>query len=92
MSENTVEPIERGDLVKHIFIEEFTGIVTSITAYLNGCRRLSVQPMLLKDGKPLAESVFDENELVVVESGVVPIGDERVGGPRPVPPKVQAPG
>ncbi len=80
-------PCDLGDSVKDK-ITGFKGIVTSIHCYLNGCRRIAVQPKELKDGKPIESQIFDEPQLDIVKKQAVE-GDKRKprpGGfqPRPV--------
>ncbi len=48
-----------------------TGIVVARTQWINGCIRICVQPQEVKDGKPVDTSVFDIEELVRVEAGVI---------------------
>ncbi len=60
----------------------FTGIVTSIVMYLNGCRRIAIQTKALKDGAPIAAQYFDEPQIIVLEKGAITLeenGDD--GGP-----------
>jgi hypothetical protein len=64
MAEPTV-PAQLGDRVKCV-ITGFTGIVTCKTEWLNGCRRLGVQPEEVKDGKIPEPQYFDENQLEIV--------------------------
>lgn len=51
-------------------ITGFTGIVTSITEWLNGCRRVGIQPQELKDGSIVKEHVFDIEQLEYIDHGV----------------------
>lgn len=65
-------PIRLGDHVKDT-ITGFHGVVVAVTLWLNGCRRMTVQPRDLteKGSMPMSES-FDEGQLVVLERGAVP--------------------
>ena len=65
-------------------ITGFEGVVVADTKWLHGCRRLSLQPRALKDGKPLESHTFDEPqlELVVAQPEA---GTDQTGGPRPEP-------
>lgn len=47
-------------------ITGLTGTVISRHEYLNGCVRLALQPMEVKDGKPVEPSVFDIEQLELV--------------------------
>lgn len=72
-----------GDKVKDR-ITGLTGIVVASTSYLNGCRRISVQPQELKDGKPVEPSHFDEPQVEVIERGAIqaePKQGKEPGGP-----------
>jgi len=53
---------DRGEEVKEV-ITGFTGIVIGRTEWLNGCKRYGVKPRELKDGKPIQEEWFDEQQL-----------------------------
>lgn len=76
--------IELGDHAKDT-ITGFNGIVVGDTQWLHGCRRLSLQPKDLKDGKPIDMLSFDEPQLVLVEPEAQPVGSRKTGGPRPEP-------
>lgn len=54
--------IELGDRAKDR-ITGFEGIVVAEMAWLFGCRRLTLQPEALKDGKPVDRQTFDEPEV-----------------------------
>ena len=85
--------VELGDLVSHKIIKGYTGVVTAVTYYLNGCRRMTVQPTKLdKEGAPRKDGYFDEQELGLVKREAFKIGNQDPGGPRSVPPRIQAPG
>lgn len=63
--------VQLGDKVKDR-ISGFTGIVTADYKYLNGCHRYQVDPDHLdKDEKVIEGKVFDGEQLVVVQAGVV---------------------
>lgn len=63
---------ELGDQVKDK-ISGFTGIVTSVTDFIAGCRRIGVTPQELKlDGSPIEIQAFDEPNLEVLGKKVVP--------------------
>lgn len=78
--------VELGDQVKDS-VTGFSGIVTGITGYLNGCRRIIVQPKMKKDGKMPDSSYIDEPQLTVTKKKAVKIKRAAVtkGGPMPEP-------
>jgi hypothetical protein len=80
--------IELGDEVRDT-ITGFAGVVIGLTQWLHGCRRITVQPRELKDGKPIEAMSFDEPQLEVVKAANTPepVKQERArtGGPRPEP-------
>jgi hypothetical protein len=61
--------IELGDVARDT-ITGFTGVVYADTKFLHGCRRLSLQPQELKDGRPLEGGTFDEPQLELVTARV----------------------
>lgn len=76
--------IELGDRVKDT-ITGFSGIVTAVAYYLNGCVRICVQPEKIKDDGSLIDSEwFDDTQLEIVSKNT--IGKKNVqkitGGPR----------
>lgn len=88
--------VNLGDKAKDI-VTGFTGVVVAEITYLNGCRRLALQPQELgKDGVPVEERFFDEQQLELVTAGVVPFPPRQqpaavesapqvTGGARPAP-------
>lgn len=66
-------------------ITGFTGVVIADTKWLHGCRRLTLQPRELKDGKPVESMTFDEPQLVKVETTPAEASSAAGGGPRPEP-------
>lgn len=72
--------VNLGDEVKDK-VTGFKGVVTAIYIYLNGCRRINVQPPIDKDGKHPDCVNFDEPQLEVLEAGKVKIGPQDTGGP-----------
>lgn len=66
-----MERIQLGDEVKDT-VTSYQGIAIAITEWLNGCRRIIVQPRTLgKDGEMPKSEQVDENQLVIVAKGVV---------------------
>ena len=51
-------------------ISGLTGIATSVTEFIYGCRRIGVSPQELKDGKPMEETVIDEPQLDIIGDGI----------------------
>jgi hypothetical protein len=63
-------------------ISGFKGTVIAITDWLNGCRRVTVAPQELKDGKRIESDTFDVQQLELVEATPAPVVPEkRPGGP-----------
>jgi hypothetical protein len=58
----------------------FKGIVTSVTEFLNGCRRIGVQPPVDKDGKIPDALSIDEPQLTVMKAKKVKKGPKTAGG------------
>jgi hypothetical protein len=81
--------IELGDVAKDT-ITGFTGVVVADTKWLHGCRRLSLQPREMKDGRPMEGATFDEPQLELVEAKVA-AGTSEKGGPRPEPMRQSVP-
>lgn len=86
---------ELGDKVRDR-INGFTGIVTGRFEYLNGCVRLAVDAIELKDGRPIDSVFIDESQVEVIAPGYFlsdPPGGVigAPGGPRPAPPLPPAP-
>jgi hypothetical protein len=88
--------IQLGDKVKDR-ISGYTGIAFGRFEWLYGCVRFNVQSQELHEGKPVESQVFDEEQLELVESGVVLKSEEKVqqatppGGPRENPARHQIP-
>jgi hypothetical protein len=76
--------IELGDVVRDK-VTGFEGVAIGVTTWLHGCRRITVQPRALKDGRPIEPLSFDEPQLEIVETKVVEQGSRKTGGPRPEP-------
>lgn len=81
--------MKNGDLVKDT-ITGFQGVVIGEHLYLNGCKRLQVQPKELKDGKPLDPQTFDVEQLEMVEEGVHKLLAP-TGGPEDEPARARVP-
>jgi len=62
--------LEHGDRVQDK-ITGLKGIVVGITTWLYGCRRLSIQPETLQDGKPAEMYIVDEPQLTLLKKGVI---------------------
>ena len=72
--------IALGDKVKDT-ISGFIGVAVSFHDYLNGCRRISIQPPITKDKKLPEAATFDEPQLEIVKPKKVPKGSTKTGGP-----------
>lgn len=83
--------IELGDSARDV-ITGFEGVIVAETIWMQGCRRLTVQPRDVHDGKPIEAVTFDETQLALVKREAVPAPNRKVrptgqpfGGPRPEP-------
>lgn len=83
--------VKLGDEVKDN-VTGFKGIVTSTHSYLNGCRRVNVQPPIDKEGKYVDSLTFDEPQLKVIKSGKIKIGPQDTGGPEKDMPRARCEG
>lgn len=61
-------------------ISGFAGTIVAITEWLNGCRRITIQPSQLHEGKPVDNSTFDAEQVAKVEEGPT-LSPTRTGGP-----------
>lgn len=52
-------------------ITRYTGIVVARTEWMYGCLRYTVQAQELKDGKPVEAHCFDEDQLELVDQGII---------------------
>jgi hypothetical protein len=79
----TTDQIQLGDRAK-CRITGFSGIVTCITHWLNGCVRYGVQLEEVKDGKIPDATYFDAEQLVLVDRRVhEPMVQTNVPAPKP---------
>ena len=76
--------INLGDKAKDK-VTGFEGIAVARTEWLNGCTRIGLQSDKLKDGLPTDIHTFDEPQLILLKTRVVPIGSRDTGGPIPTP-------
>lgn len=74
---------ELGDIAKDT-ITGFQGVVIGITKWLHGCRRITIQPQSLKDGKPLEAHGFDEPQVKIIKKAAFAETAD-TGGPKPEP-------
>lgn len=83
------DAIQIGDVVRDS-ITGFEGVAVAITEWLNGCRRVTVQPQHLHNGNPIESQTFDVTQLQLVQAkGHQP--QRQTGGPRPEPRRVPDP-
>ena len=68
-----------GDYVKDT-VSGFKGVAVSRHSYLNGCDRITVQPLIDKKGKHPDSVTFDEPQLIILRSQKVKIGSRITGG------------
>lgn len=73
------ETLKLGDKARDV-ISGFSGTIVAVTEWLNGCRRLTIQPSMLHDGKPVDSSTFDAEQVEKMEVGPV-LSPSRTGGP-----------
>ena len=60
----------------------FKGIAVTRTEFLQGCKRVEVQPKVNKDGTIPDVACFDEPQLEVIGDGILPKKEEKeAGGP-----------
>ena len=62
-----MEKINLGDVVRHKY-SGVKGTAVSRTTYLSGCDRITIQPMVKKDGSLGDSYSFDEPEIEVVKA------------------------
>ena len=74
--------VELGDLVKDN-ISGFTGIAAARHTFLQGCNRITIQPLVGKDKKLPESSAFDEPQLTVLKPKKAPRKEGKRGGPMP---------
>lgn len=79
------DKVELGDVAKDE-VTGFTGVVMAVTYWLNGCRRITIQPQELKDGKPIDAYTFDVEQVQVVSKRKVAVKTPS-GGPMPDTPR-----
>lgn len=58
--------INLGDKVRDK-ISGMSGIATAVCEFLYGCRRIAIQSMELKDGRPVENVYFDEDQVEPLE-------------------------
>ncbi len=75
--------IKLGNVAKDT-ISDFTGVVTCISEWLNGCKRITISPRELHDGKPISNCTFDAEQVAFVESRPL-AAPTPTGGPSIVP-------
>ncbi len=72
--------LKLGDKVRDT-VTGLEGTVVVESRFLNGCRRLGVQPELDKDGKMPDQYSFDEQQLELLKKEVVKDTPAKTGGP-----------
>jgi len=61
-------------------VSGFTGVAVASHNYLMGCTRITVQPVVDKDGKLPETQTFDKPQLEIIEE-VAKVGNTTIGGP-----------
>ena len=59
------------------------GTIVAITDWLNGCRRVTIQPYGTKDNKALPTHSADEPDLEAIKEPPKVKAPKRIGGPMP---------
>lgn len=72
--------IDLGDQVRDR-VTGYQGIVTGVHEYLQGCRRMTVQPPIDDQGKMREAYFFDEPQLDIQQKSVHTVDDSDSGGP-----------
>lgn len=75
------QPAQLGDEVKDS-VSGFRGVVVAVTDWLNGCKRITVQPPIKKDGTLPGTETFDAEQINVVHAGRVKATPSLTGGPK----------
>jgi hypothetical protein len=84
VTERVMNAITLGDVARDS-ITGFEGVVVCVSECLHGCRRFTLQPKALHDGKPVEPASFDEPQLVLVFNHGMRREPDKTGGPRPEP-------
>lgn len=75
------DSIKLGDEVKDD-ITGLKGVVIAVCEWLNGCRRLTIQPSALHKGQPVEAQTFDAEQISLVKPFKEPKkAPRRTGGP-----------
>jgi len=73
--------VKLGDKVRDK-VSGFSGIAISEHNYLNGCRRVTIQPSIDKDGKLPSVETFDDPQLEIITEEVAKVDNKnKTGGP-----------
>jgi len=72
--------VKLGDLCRDT-VTGFEGVAISRHSYLNGCSRVTLQPVVDKKGKLPEYSTFDEPQLETIEVEKAAKGSTKTGGP-----------
>lgn len=59
--------IKLGDKARDT-ISGFSGVVIAITEWLNGCRRITIAPTELKEGKRIDSDTFDAEQVELLQA------------------------
>lgn len=66
-------------------ITSVEGVIVAVTDWMYGCRRYTIQPTALHDGKPLEMLSFDEPQLEALPNQIPVAAARPTGGDRAVP-------
>lgn len=61
----------------------FSGIVTAVVEYLNGCIRYQIQPPINDEGEYRESVIIDEQQLDLIVEKKEPVTTKKPGGDRP---------
>lgn len=79
------DDMKNGDIVKDR-VTGFKGMVVCISEWLNGCRRVTVQPTELDEkGEVRKTEAFDVEQLDVIQASAYGFEHAKTGGPMPDP-------
>ena len=60
----------------------FTGIITSVVHYLNGCTQYAVTPKDREDGKYPDAVYLDEAQVIIFHNDSIDVESSNTGGPQ----------
>jgi hypothetical protein len=76
--------MELGAVVRDT-ISGFQGVAVCRAEWLNGCKRVTIQPQKLKEGSTIPCETFDEDQIEVIKESDRSKYQNNTGGPYPEP-------